>query len=82
MMAAEGGPVGTGKDGRILKRDIEAAAKASKPVMLTDVLVHGLSRLDYEPMKLLLQALQDAAIDCRVLHGLHSRMGIATQCAT
>lgn len=77
------GVVGTGKDGRVLKRDLEAAAKATKaatPVMPTDTYVHGISRREYVPMRALLQALRDAAIDCKVMHRLHATMGIRTEC--
>lgn len=72
--------VGTGAGGRVLKKDIEAAERAAQPVMLTDVLIHGISRREYAPMKALLQAMRDAAIDCEVLHGLHARMGVETNC--
>lgn len=71
-----GGATKEGKEGKADKAD-----KASEPIILTDVLIHGIARREYEPMRILLQALRDAAFDCKVLHGLHARMGIETHCA-
>ena len=47
----------------------------------TDILVHGISRREGKPMQDMLQALADAAFDCKVLQSLHARMGVAVTCA-
>ena len=50
-------------------------------IMATDILVHGISRREGKPMQDMLQALADAAFDCKVLQSLHARMGVAVTCA-
>lgn len=48
----------------------------------TDILVHGIARREGKPMQDMLQALADAAVDCKVLQSLHARMGVAVTCGT
>jgi hypothetical protein len=48
----------------------------------TDILVHGISRREGKPMQDMLQALADAAVDCKVLQSLHARMGVPVTCSS
>jgi hypothetical protein len=56
--------------------------KAKVETVPTDILVHGIARREGKPMQDMLQALADAAVDCKVLQSLHARMGVAVTCGT
>ena len=58
-----------------------AGARDADPPESTDIIVHGISRLEGRPMEVLLQALADAAFDCKVLQSMHARMGVNVSCA-
>ena len=61
------------------EQDSEAAQEQAQ-LPMTDALILHVAREQYRAMRVLLQALKDAAVDCMVLHGLHARLGVATQC--